>query len=122
MTHDLNPSFISKKRGTTVKIVNKGKVRFILLLMILCMAYLMPATVAYAKPPDTKVSAATEEESISEEASEEETTTIEEEPTAEAASPQSQMALMTQMTIIGIGILMVGVGTYVFIFKAKTEE
>ena len=105
-----------------MKIVNKGKISIILLLMILCMAYLRPTTVAYAKPTDTKVSTATEEESVTEASSDEETTTIEEEPTAEAALPQSQMAPITQMTIIGIGILMVGVGTYVFIFKAKTEE
>lgn len=50
------------------------------------------------------------------------TTTIEDEPTAEAAIAQSQMTLITQMSIIGLGILMAGAGTYVFCIKNKSKE
>ena len=100
---------------------NKSKVWFAIFLTVLYMAYVFPTAVVKAESQDMKQTTSVESEAGSAEP-DSETTTIEEEPTAEAASPQSQLAMATQMSIIGLGIMMVGIGTYVFCFKRKTEE
>jgi len=104
-----------------VKKNNKSRVWFTIFLTALYMAYVFPTAVVKVEAQDTKQTTNVESETGSVEP-DLETTTIEEEPTAEAASPQSQLAMVTQMSIIGLGIMMVGVGTYLFCFKKKTEE
>jgi len=96
---------------------NKLKKCFIVVLTVFYMAFVFPTAVVMAESNDVKQEVATSEETSSEK-----TTTIEDEPTAEAAVAQSQMTLITQMSIIGLGILMAGVGTYVFLIKKETNE
>ena len=96
---------------------NKLKKWFIVVLTVFYMAFVFPTAVVRAESNDVK-----QEVDAGEETSSEETTTIEDEPTAEAAVAQNQMTLITQMSIIGLGILMVGAGTYVFCIKDRSKE
>ena len=96
---------------------NKLKKWFIVVLTVFYMAFVFPTAVVRAESNDVK-----QEVDAGEETSSEETTTIEDEPTAEAAVAQNQMTLITQMSIIGLGILMAGAGTYVFLIKKETNE
>ena len=96
---------------------NKLKKWFIVVLTVFYMAFVFPTAVVRAESNDVK-----QEVDAGEETSSEETTTIEDEPTAEAAVAQNQMTLITQMSIIGLGILMAGAGTYVFCIKNKSGE
>ena len=96
---------------------NKLKKWFIVVLTVFYMAFVFPTAVVRAESNDLK-----QEVDAGEETSSEETTTIEDEPTAEAAVAQNQMTLITQMSIIGLGILMAGAGTYVFCIKDRSKE
>ena len=96
---------------------NKLKKWFIVVLTVFYMAFVFPTAVVRAESNDVK-----QEVDAGEETSSEGTTTIEDEPTAEAAVAQNQMTLITQMSIIGLGILMAGAGTYVFCIKDRSKE
>ena len=78
---------------------NKLKKWFIVVLTVFYMAFVFPTAVVRAESNDVN-----QEVDAGEETSSEGTTTIEDEPTAEAAVAQNQMTLITQMSIIGLGI------------------
>lgn len=47
--------------------------------------------------------------------------TIEDEITAKAAAPQNSIVFATQLSIIGLGVIMAGLGTYIFLFKKENK-
>lgn len=100
---------------------DKLKKWLVIVLAIFYVTIAFPTAVVKAESGNTDQKVGTE--SIEDqEGTTEATTTIEDEPTAEAAIAQNQMTLITQMSIIGLGILMAGAGTYVFCIKNKVDE
>lgn len=85
-----------------------------IILSVLLIGFAFPTAFTYAaKQGDLQAISVEEEIAV-----EDDKTTIQEEPVAEAAIfKQNRMIYMTQITIIGLGIIMAGVGTYVFVIK-----
>jgi len=102
-----------------VKIIKKIKLLLMIVLSALYIGFAFPATFTYAATQESV------EEKIIDgaDASEEGTTTIEEEPVAEAATlEQNRMVFITQILIISLGVIMAGVGTYVFVLKEHNSK
>jgi len=101
-----------------MKIIKNKKLMFMIVLSALYIGFASPTAFTYATIQEN-----VEEKTIDgADASEEGTTTIEEEPVAEAAIlEQNRATYMTQILIISLGIIMAGVGTYVFILKEHNK-
>ena len=95
---------------------NLKKIKILLIIVITSVyfGFTLPMNCVFAAS-EQSVNVQETEQSLEEET---DTTIIEEEPTAEAASfEQSRLMFQTQIIIIGLGIIMVVAGTYVFVFK-----
>ena len=106
-------------RRTIEKMIKNKKLLLMIVLSVLYIGLIFPTATTEASLQKTTEGIVVEE---ADEPNDDETT-IEDEPVAEAARmEQNQAIYTTQIVIITIGIVMVCVGTYVFILKKDHSQ